>query len=88
MCVCGGGACVWGLCPVGSLSRGVSFRETSQTETQPHGHEQAVHIQLECILVVVKITHLNCFISSSTPNFIIPEKVLSTFNIGSYYFYT
>ena len=35
-----------GLCPGGSLSIGVSARETPL-----YGNEQAVHILLECILV-------------------------------------
>ena len=62
-----GGVCPRGhLCPRGSLSKGSLSRGVSVKETSPgreptiYGKERAVHILLECILLIFFVTLLWC----------------------------
>ena len=69
--LCQGGLCPGGALPMGvsvqraSLSKGVSFqgvfvRETPRAENLPYGKERAVHILLECILVIFLSLSFSC----------------------------
>ena len=54
--LCSGGLCPGGLCPAGLCPGRVSFMEnTPERDPPPSGNDWAVHILLECILVICSI---------------------------------